>query len=31
MDHVDNFDAMCSELLRILRPGGELIGSFNLH
>ncbi len=30
MDHVDNFEAMCGELIRILKPGGELIGSFNL-
>lgn len=31
MDHVDNFPRMCSELLRVLKPGGEFIGSFNLH
>lgn len=31
IDHVDNFAVMCRELLRILRPGGEFIGSFNLH
>ena len=31
MDHVDSFDRMCMELLRILKPGGEFIGSFNLH
>jgi SAM-dependent methyltransferase len=30
MDHVDNFEAMCSEVLRILKPGGEFIASFNL-
>ena len=30
MDHVDDFDVMCSEIHRILKPGGELIGSFNL-
>ena len=30
MDHVDNFEAMCREIVRILKPGGELIGSFNL-
>lgn len=31
LDHVSNLDAMCDELLRILRPEGELIGSFNLN
>jgi SAM-dependent methyltransferase len=31
IDHVDDFTLMCNELLRILRPGGEFIGSFNLH
>ena len=30
MDHVDHFDVMCAELRRILKPEGELIGSFNL-
>lgn len=30
MDHVNAFPAMCRELLRILRPGGDFIGSFNL-
>lgn len=30
MDHVDDFPAMCREVLRILKPGGEFIGSFNL-
>jgi len=30
LDHVDNFDVICFELARILKPGGELIGSFNL-
>jgi SAM-dependent methyltransferase len=30
IDHVDNFDVMCQEILRVLRPGGELIASFNL-
>ena len=30
MDHVDDFDAMCREILRVLKPGGDFIGSFNL-
>jgi len=30
MDHVDDLDAMCSEVLRVLKPGGEFIGSFNV-
>jgi ubiquinone/menaquinone biosynthesis C-methylase UbiE len=30
IDHVKNFDRMCNELLRILKPGGALIASFNL-
>ncbi len=30
IDHVDHFTAMCSEILRILKPGGLFIGSFNL-
>ena len=30
MDHVDDFDAMCNEILRIIKPGGIFIGSFNL-
>ena len=30
MDHVDNFAHMCNEILRVLKPGGEFIGSFNL-
>lgn len=30
LDHVDDFHTMCRELLRVIRPGGELIGSFNL-
>lgn len=30
IDHVDNFSLMCSEVIRILKPGGEFIGSFNL-
>jgi SAM-dependent methyltransferase len=30
LDHVDRFEPLCAELLRILRPGGTFIGSFNL-
>jgi SAM-dependent methyltransferase len=30
MDHVDNFRLMCQEINRILKPGGEFMGSFNL-
>lgn len=30
IDHVDNFETQCRELLRILRSGGSFIGSFNL-
>ena len=30
IDHVDDFPAMCNEILRVLRPGGLLIASFNL-
>lgn len=30
MDHVKNLEIMSSELLRILKPGGLFIGSFNL-
>ena len=30
IDHVDNFSAMCNELMRVLKPGGKFIGSFNL-
>jgi SAM-dependent methyltransferase len=30
IDHVDNFSAMCSEIIRVLKPGGFFIGSFNL-
>jgi len=31
MDHVDNFGEICGEIIRILKPGGEFIGSFNLN
>ncbi len=30
IDHVDNFSTMCSEIIRVLKPGGLFIGSFNL-
>jgi SAM-dependent methyltransferase len=30
MDHVASFPAMCREVVRILKPGGLLIGSLNL-
>lgn len=30
IDHVDQFSSMCDEILRVLKPGGEFIGSFNL-
>jgi hypothetical protein len=30
LDHVDNCSGMCSEIVRILKPGGTLVGSFNL-
>jgi len=30
IDHVDNFPDMCVEILRVLKPGGLFIGSFNL-
>ena len=30
LDHVDNFSDMCNEIIRVLKPGGEFIGSFNL-
>lgn len=31
LDHVVNLDQMISEILRILKPGGTLLGSFNLY
>ena len=30
IDHVDNFSKMCAEIVRVLKAGGEFIGSFNL-
>lgn len=30
MDHVNSFPVMCNEVLRVLKPGGLFIGSFNL-
>jgi len=30
LDHVDSFPTMCKEILRVLKPGGDLIASFNL-
>ena len=30
IDHVDNFSVMCAEIMRVLKPGGQFIGSFNL-
>ena len=30
MDHIDNFDVICKEVTRIIKPGGYFIGSFNL-
>jgi SAM-dependent methyltransferase len=31
LDHVQNLRPMCEEIRRILKPGGEIIGSFNLN
>jgi SAM-dependent methyltransferase len=30
IDHVDSFSAMCSEIIRVIKPGGYFYGSFNL-
>jgi SAM-dependent methyltransferase len=30
LDHVDNFPDMCNEIIRVLKPGGDFIASFNL-
>jgi len=31
LDHVFDLDAMCAEMIRIVKPGGTLAGLFNLH
>lgn len=31
LDHTANLRAMCSEILRVMKPNAELIASFNLH
>jgi SAM-dependent methyltransferase len=31
IDHVSDFPAMCSEIIRVIRPGGLFVGSFNLN
>jgi SAM-dependent methyltransferase len=31
LDHVANLPAMCGEILRVLRQGGTLVGSFNMN
>jgi SAM-dependent methyltransferase len=30
MDHVDDFPTTCDEILRVLKPSGQFVGSFNL-
>ena len=30
IDHVDNFSVVCDEIIRVIKPDGEFIGSFNL-
>jgi|GEM_PF-681912 len=30
IDHVDDFPGMCNEIIRVLKPGGKFMGSFNL-
>jgi SAM-dependent methyltransferase len=30
IDHVNKLDVMCDEIIRVLKPGGLFIGSFNL-
>ena len=31
IDHVNNFSLMCQEILRTIKPGGELIAGFNIN
>lgn len=31
LDHVDNFECMTKEILRVLKPGGLFVGSLNLN
>lgn len=31
IDHVDDFAAMCNEILRLIKPRGLFVGSFNLN
>jgi SAM-dependent methyltransferase len=30
IDHVDDFPLMCQEIVRVIKPGGVFVGSFNL-
>ena len=30
MDHANHFSRMCREIIRVIKPGGLFIGSFNL-
>ena len=30
MDHIDNIDLICEEIIRVIKPGGLFVGSFNL-
>ena len=30
IDHVDDFGLMCDEIIRVIKPGGEFIGGFNI-
>jgi 2-polyprenyl-3-methyl-5-hydroxy-6-metoxy-1,4-benzoquinol methylase len=30
IDHVDHFSTMCLEIIRVIKPGGLFVGSFNL-
>lgn len=30
IDHVESFTIICKEIVRVLKPGGDFIGSFNL-